>query len=97
MAEPLNISEIESALSDLPDWEFAENRLKKNFKFKDFSGAMGFMVRVGLAAEKADHHPELFNIYNSVNVALNSHDAGGKVTEKDVALAKVIETLPSSD
>ncbi|MEM9227624.1 MAG: 4a-hydroxytetrahydrobiopterin dehydratase, partial [Verrucomicrobiota bacterium] len=70
-----------------------EDKLKKSFQFKDFTEALGFIVRVGVAAEKHNHHPELFNVYNKVTIALNTHDAGGKVTQKDIKLAQAIEQL----
>ena len=61
--------------------------IRRTFHFKDFSEAFGFMTRVALAAETADHHPEWSNVYNRVDVVLTTHDAGG-VTARDVALAK---------
>ena len=64
----------------------------RDFKFKDFSAAFGFMTRVALAAEKAGHHPEWNNVYNRVTIALSTHDAGG-VTEKDLSLAKAIDAI----
>lgn len=64
--------------------------IRKTFQFKTFSEALGFMVRVGLAAEKLDHHPEWTNIYGRVEVILSTHDAQG-VTEKDFALAYVAD------
>jgi 4a-hydroxytetrahydrobiopterin dehydratase len=65
--------------------------IHKSFKFADFNQAWGFMTRVALAAEKADHHPEWFNVYNKVDITLSTHDAGG-LSDKDVALAKVINS-----
>lgn len=93
MSEALSQTEIETALQELPSWTFDDNCLKKHFKFKDFSEALGFIMRVGLEAEKADHHPELFNVYNKVRISLNTHDAGGRVTARDVTLAQAIEAL----
>ena len=66
--------------------------ISKSFKFKDFNAAFGFMTRIALIAEKADHHPEWFNVYNRVEVTLTTHDAGG-VTEKDIALAQHMNAL----
>ncbi len=66
--------------------------LIRSFKFKDFSAAFGFLTRVALHAEKADHHPEFTNVWNRVYFRLTSHDAGG-VTERDVELAKAINAL----
>jgi 4a-hydroxytetrahydrobiopterin dehydratase len=84
-------SEIESEpfLENLKDWHFKENAIEKNFKFKNFSDALAFIVQVGLLAEKANHHPEIFNVYNKVQLRLTTHDANG-VTEKDFDLANRI-------
>ena len=80
------------ALGALKGWTEVAGRdaIQKSFKFADFNQAWGFMCRVALAAEKADHHPEWSNVYNRVEIVLSTHDAGG-VTEKDVALAKFID------
>lgn len=74
-------------------WTEKNNRLKKNFKFKDFSEAFAFMTRVALIAEKMDHHPFWTNVYNTVNIELSTHDAGDVVTAKDRKLAKAIDQL----
>lgn len=78
----------EKALSELNGWAEVDGRdaIQKTFTFADFNEAFAFMARVALEAEKADHHPEWFNVYNRVDVTLATHDAGG-VTEKDIALA----------
>jgi 4a-hydroxytetrahydrobiopterin dehydratase len=80
------------ALAALEGWTEVAGRdaLQKSFKFDDFNQAWGFMTRVALAADKADHHPEWSNVYNKVEIVLSTHDAGG-VTDKDVALAKFID------
>ena len=83
--------EIEDALDDLPGWTYEDDRLKKTYEFSDFRAAISFIVRLSFYAEEMMHHPELENVYNSVSVALTTHDAGGKVTEKDVELASQIE------
>jgi 4a-hydroxytetrahydrobiopterin dehydratase len=75
------------------EWTEQNNRLKKTFKFKDFSEAFAFMTRVALVAEKMDHHPYWTNVYNSVNFELSTHDAGDVVTDKDRKLAKAIDQL----
>ena len=75
------------------EWNEQNNRLKKNFKFKDFSEAFAFMTRVALIAEKMDHHPFWTNVYNTVNIELSTHDAGDVVTDKDRKLAKAIDQL----
>ena len=81
-----------AALQGLPGWSAVEGRdaIKKSFKFNDFNEAFGFMTRIALAAEKLDHHPEWFNVFNRVDVTLATHDAGG-VTELDVRLAKIMD------
>ncbi|XP_027039448.1 pterin-4-alpha-carbinolamine dehydratase-like [Pocillopora damicornis] len=75
-------------------WTEVEGRdaIYKEFIFKDFNQAFGFMTRVGLQAEKMDHHPEWFNVYNKVQITLSTHDCGG-LSEKDVKLANFIETV----
>jgi 4a-hydroxytetrahydrobiopterin dehydratase len=80
------------ALQSLSGWAEIEGRdaIGKSFKFKDFNQAWGFMSRVALAAEKLDHHPEWFNVYNRVDIALSTHDAGG-LSERDIMLAKLID------
>lgn len=79
-------------LEDLDGWRFNNNGIEKGFVFKNFNQALGFMVQVGVVAEKQNHHPELFNVYNKVNIRLSTHDAGG-LTDKDFVLAKAIEQL----
>ena len=93
MAQPLSEQEIREALNSLEGWEFSDDVIKKEFSFNDFSEALGFIVRVGLEAEKQVHHPQLFNVYNTVNISLNTQDAGDKVTQKDIDLAKAIESV----
>ena len=91
--QPLTPAEINAALSKLPGWAFERDALAKEFKFGSFKEAMSFMVRVGFEAEAMDHHPDWTNVYNRVAIRLNTHDAGGKVTVKDVILAKKIQAL----
>lgn len=93
MATPLSENEIKEALSELKGWELGDNTIQKHFKFNDFSQALGFIVRVGIEAEKQVHHPELKNVYNNVWIELSTHDAGNKVTQKDIDLAKAIEGI----
>jgi 4a-hydroxytetrahydrobiopterin dehydratase len=75
------------------EWTEQNNRLKKNFKFRDFSEAFAFMTRVAMIAEKMNHHPFWTNVYNTVNIELSTHDAGDVVTDKDRTLAKAIDQL----
>ena len=95
--KPLVGVERAKALHELHGWAEAKGRdaITKTYQFKSFSQAWGFMSRVALYAEKADHHPEWTNVYGRVEVTLATHSAGG-VTEKDVALAKKMELLANS-
>jgi 4a-hydroxytetrahydrobiopterin dehydratase len=93
MAKPLAPTKIKAALAELPGWTFKRDALAKTFQFKNFREAMGFMVFVAFEAEEMNHHPEWTNVYNRVMVRLNTHDAGGKVTAKDVELAGRIEKV----
>ena len=81
------------ALAELDGWSPVEGRdaIAKTFCFEDFGQAFGFMARAALAAERLDHHPEWTNVYNRVSVVLSTHDAGG-VTEKDIALARIMDS-----
>ena len=74
-------------------WQETEQGLFKKFQFKDFSEAFSFMTRVALLAEKMDHHPRWTNVWNTVEVWLSTHSAGGTITEKDRTLAKGIDAL----
>lgn len=82
------------ALAGLKNWSEVQGRdaIKRDFKFADFNQAWGFMCRVALAAEKADHHPEWSNVYSNVSITLSTHDAGG-LSQKDVDLAKFIDGI----
>lgn len=93
MAEPLSDDQIADELSELPDWSHENNKITKEFGFDNFRDAMAFINRIAFEAEEQVHHPEIFNVYNTVNISLSTHDAGGKVTEKDIKLAKTIESL----
>jgi len=74
-------------------WTEKDNSLQKTFEFRDFNEAFGFMARVALIAEKADHHPTWTNTWNRVEIKLTTHDAGNTVTEKDRKLAEEIDKL----
>jgi 4a-hydroxytetrahydrobiopterin dehydratase len=74
-------------------WKEQKNKLHRKFEFADFSEAFSFMTRVALAAEKMNHHPTWKNVYNVVEIWLNTHDAGDTITEKDHKLAKKIDDL----
>ena len=93
MSSKLTGDARKSALAKLKGWSDAEGRdaITKKFVFKDFNQAFGFMTRAALVAEKMDHHPEWFNVYNKVDVTLSTHDAGG-ITQKDIAMAKAMDS-----
>lgn len=93
MANSLTPAEIEDALRGLPGWNLEKDALGKTFRFRSFREAMSFMIRVGFEAEAMDHHPEWTNVYDRVVIRLNTHDAGGKVTAKDVTLAQKIQAI----
>jgi 4a-hydroxytetrahydrobiopterin dehydratase len=74
-------------------WKHENNKLTREFSFRDFNDAFGFMTRVALIAEKMNHHPTWTNTYNNVKIELSTHDAGDIVTDKDHSLAKKIDQL----
>ena len=90
----LNPAERAAALARLPLWQLRDDGLAitRKLRFADFGEAFGFMTRVAIAAEKADHHPEWFNVYNRVEITLTTHDAGG-LSARDVALAETIDAM----
>lgn len=97
MTAKLTEAEREEALKALSEWDYDAERdaITRTLQFDDFVAAFGFMTAVALAAEKADHHPEWFNVYNNVDILLTTHDAGenGGLSQKDIALAKKIDAL----
>jgi 4a-hydroxytetrahydrobiopterin dehydratase len=90
----LTETEIAMALSDLPDWKVEGGKLHREYKFADFVAAFGFMTGAALVAQAMDHHPEWFNVWNTVRVDLTTHDAGG-ISALDVKLAQSMEQLAS--
>lgn len=94
MVEQLSEAERAEALDGLPDWDWDEARdaITRSFVFADFVEAFGFMSRVALLAEKADHHPEWSNVWNRVDILLTTHDAGG-LSPRDIELAAAIDAL----
>jgi 4a-hydroxytetrahydrobiopterin dehydratase len=94
MISKLTDSERKAALVELKEWRLVEGRdaIRRDFKFKNFSEAWGFMNRVALLAETQDHHPEWSNVYNRVEILLSTHDCGG-LSERDVNLARSIDRL----
>jgi 4a-hydroxytetrahydrobiopterin dehydratase len=94
MVEQLSEEERTDALDELDEWDFDEARdaITRTFTFADFSEAFGFMARVALLAEKADHHPEWSNVWNRVDILLTTHDASG-LSHRDVDMARAIDAL----
>lgn len=93
MSTPLSSEEIQQALVDLPGWAYEDDALAKTYQFGSFREAISFMMRVSFEAEELNHHPEWMNVYNCISVRLSTHDADGKVTAKDVELAKRFEKI----
>lgn len=94
MVEQLSEAERAGALDDLAEWDYDDGRdaIVRAFVFADFVEAFGFMTRVALLAEKADHHPEWSNVWNRVEILLTTHDAGG-LSHRDIELATAIDAL----
>ena len=94
MAPPaiLTAEEIEAALTGIPAWKLAGGKLARTFVYSNFVEAFGFMTRVALLAERADHHPDWSNSYKTVEVSLMTHQVGG-LTTKDTSLAKQIDAV----
>ena len=97
MSDKLTGKDREEALSKLPAWREVEGRdaITRSFSFKTFNQAFSFMTRVALAAEKMNHHPEWFNVYNRVEITLASHDVDG-LSDRDVNLASKIDRFAQS-
>ena len=86
-----NSDEISEQLSAIENWSLTNAAIEKDFLLKNFSEALGFIVQIGIEAEKLNHHPEIFNVYNKVKIRLNTHDAQG-ITDFDFKLAKKIDS-----
>jgi 4a-hydroxytetrahydrobiopterin dehydratase len=93
----LTDEEIATELANLPGWAVKEGKLHKQFKFKSFAQALGWMVSVGIYADKMDHHPEWSNVYNRVTVSLVTHDLDNSISSWDVDLAKQMERLANHE
>ena len=83
---------LEKEMQRLESWKYDNEQIQKTFKFADFIEAFGFMSRVALCAQQADHHPDWSNSYRTVDISLTTHSEGG-VTQKDILLAQKIEAL----
>lgn len=85
-------AEVEAFIEGHPQWSWADEAITRTYEFEDFNESMGFVTRVGLAAEKADHHPDIDIRWNKVTLTLSTHSEGG-LTEKDLTLADQIDGL----
>ena len=94
MVEKLTQEERAAALAELSGWSEVDGRdaIRRTLTFSDFNEAFGFMTRVAIKADQADHHPEWFNVYNRVEITLSTHDADG-LSARDVALARFIDGI----
>ena len=90
--QPLSAAERSELNASLPAWTVLPDRLRRQWRFRDFSEAFGFMSRVALAAEALNHHPEWSNVYNRVTIELTTHDCGG-LSQRDLDLARRIDAL----
>ena len=90
----LSDDEVQEKLKSVPQWTIEDGKLRRSFEFADFTTAFSFMTKVALAAEKMDHHPEWFNVYNRVNIALITHDCQG-LSEFDFELAQAADRFAS--
>lgn len=95
--DPLSAPDLEDALRDLEGWSLEDdadgNRITRDFALGDFRAAFAFLTRVAFEAEAMDHHPEIANVYDRVSLSLSTHDAGNRVTETDLELARRIDAL----
>ena len=96
MPQPLDEAQIRQGLLSLEGWSFTHGKLLKTYAFKDFKAALVFINQVGELAEIQNHHPEIHNVWNRVALRLSTHDAGDRVTEKDLTLAHAIQSLAVS-
>jgi 4a-hydroxytetrahydrobiopterin dehydratase len=90
--EKMTLQQIEARLTDLSGWALKNEKLHRELKFKNFVQAWGFMTQVAILAEKANHHPEWFNVYSRVTIDLTTHEAGG-ISQRDFDLAKKINEI----
>jgi 4a-hydroxytetrahydrobiopterin dehydratase len=92
--DKLSSSEVREKLAKIPQWEVSGEALRREFAFRDFVEAFGFMTRVAILAEASNHHPEWSNVYSRVTIELTTHDVGG-ISERDFSLAERIDRLVS--
>jgi 4a-hydroxytetrahydrobiopterin dehydratase len=93
MSAALTPSQIQEGLAGLDGWVLEQSKLLKVYKLKDFKAALAFINLVGAEAERLNHHPDIHNSWNRVTLRLCTHDAGGQVTEKDLTLARAIQSI----
>lgn len=91
--EPLTDNAVAEALETLPGWSGGSHSITRSFEFDDFRSAVAFLLRVAFEAEERNHHPEIENVYNQVTLSLSTHDAGNKVTEMDLDLARAVNSI----
>lgn len=89
----LTEGQIQEELKTLPDWKHKDNKISKEFKFTDFMGSLHFINQLAPYCETLDHHPDVHIFYNKVLFELQRFDIGGKVTDKDIIVAREIEKL----
>jgi 4a-hydroxytetrahydrobiopterin dehydratase len=89
----VNAQDLQDWLSSHPQWVQDGDQIRCNLTFKNFVQAFGFLSQIAILAEKHDHHPAIHNVYNRVTVSLNTHDAGNKITDRDLNLAQAIDDL----
>lgn len=90
--KPLTEQEVTQKMTDFPHWQYSDDALHTSLEFEDFKDAFAMMTRIAFEAETLQHHPDWHNVYNTVNIMLSTHDAGG-VTDKDFALASKIDAM----
>ena len=90
--ERLSEEQIKKEISSLQGWNVINGKLHRDFVFKDYVDAFGFMCRASIHIEKMNHHPEWFNVYNKISIDLTTHDAGG-ITQNDISLARIFNSL----
>jgi 4a-hydroxytetrahydrobiopterin dehydratase len=93
MSAALTSKQIQAALASLPGWGLEGSKLLKSYRFKDFKAALLFINQAGAIAELQGHHPEIHNVWNQVTLRLCTHDAGNQITEKDLTLARALQSL----
>ncbi len=97
MPNALTEAQLEDALTRLTDWRLDDGALRRDLRFADFVEAFAFLTKLALVAERQGHHPEISNVYRDVTLRLRTHDAGNRVSQRDVDLAEAIDGLVGTD